>query len=363
MIFGCSNSANEQNNPSSGEITKRILDEKIPEWLKSYNVPSIAIGNIIDGKLKWTEVYGEQKPGTKANDSTLYTIASLTKPITAELVLRLVDKGKISLDEPLSDYWIDPDVIKDRRHKLLTPRIALSHQTGFPNWRGQEGENGVLTFKFTPGEKFQYSGEGYDYLGRFVEKKMNQSLEALAEQYLFKPLKMHNTTYSYREWIEGRVAYPQDVEGNVRKPDVMKKGKWSGGNHLITSIDDYSRFLVNVMNKKDISVNLANQRDSINSLIGDFIAIKHDTIHLNAKHRGWGLGWMIEEFDHEKVIWHTGGGWGVSCLALYYPNTKNGVVILTNGGNGFNLIIEVLDVIYGKTEFNQYFRGFLNESN
>ena len=348
---------------SSGEIAKRILNEKVPEWLKSYNVPSIAIGNIVDGELKWTEVYGEQKPGKKANDSTLYTIASLTKPITAELILRLVDRDKISLDEPLSDYWIDPDVIKDKRHKLLTPRIALSHQTGFPNWRGQKGENGVLTFMFAPGEKFQYSGEGYDYLGRFIEKKMNQSFEALAEQYLFQPLKMYNTTYSYREWIDGRVAYPQDAKGNVRKPDVMEKGKWSGGNHLITSINDYSRFLISIMNEEDISVKIAKQRDSINSLIGDFIAIKHDTSHLNAEHRGWGLGWTIEEFDHEKVIWHTGGGWGVSCLALYYPKTKNGVVVLTNGSNGFNLIIDVLDVIYGKTEFNQYFRGFLNESN
>ena len=105
------------------------------EWLKESDVPSVAVAYIKDGKVAWTAVYGEQSPGVPATEKTLYNLASLTKPITAETVLRLASAGKLSLDESMSPFWLDPDIKDDPWSKLLTPRLCLSHQTGFANWR------------------------------------------------------------------------------------------------------------------------------------------------------------------------------------------------------------------------------------
>lgn len=155
-------------------------------------MPSVAVAYVEDGKLAWTAVFGEQSPGVPATRETLYNIASLAKPITAETILRLASAGKISLDEPMSAFWSDPDVAGNPWHNKLTPAIALSHRTGFINWRSES--NGELEFQWEPGTKTGYSGEGYNYIARFAEKKLARSLEGLAQEYVFDPIGMENTS-------------------------------------------------------------------------------------------------------------------------------------------------------------------------
>jgi CubicO group peptidase (beta-lactamase class C family) len=87
------------------------IDAHVAEWLKESDVPSVAVAYIKEGKVASTAVYGEQSPGVTATEKTLYNMASLTKPVTAETVLRLASAGKLSLDEPMAPYWVDP------RHK------------------------------------------------------------------------------------------------------------------------------------------------------------------------------------------------------------------------------------------------------
>ena len=176
------------------------------EWLKESDVPSAAVAYIKDGKVAWTAVYGEQSPGVPATGKTLYNIASLTKPITAETILRLASAGKLSLDESMAPFWLDPDIKDDPWSKLLTPRLCLSHQTGFANWRGMTG--GVLKMRWEPGTQTGYSGEGYMYLGRFAEKKMEKPFDALAQEMVFDPIGMKETSYTVKEWYAGRLAVP-----------------------------------------------------------------------------------------------------------------------------------------------------------
>ncbi len=84
--------------------------------------------------------------------------------------------------------WTDPDIAYDERRNLLTPRICLTHQTGFANWRSMTGSK--LTFTFPPGTRYGYSGEGFEYLARFMEKKTGLSLDQQAKQLVFDPLGM-----------------------------------------------------------------------------------------------------------------------------------------------------------------------------
>jgi CubicO group peptidase (beta-lactamase class C family) len=112
----------------------------------------------------------------------------MTKPITTLVTLKLIEQGKWSLDEPISNYYTDPDVADDPRSKRLTTRHILSHQTGFPNWRGKN-PGGKLVFEFSPGTKYQYSGEGFEYLRAVLKIGVNNYLITFQEKHVILEIK------------------------------------------------------------------------------------------------------------------------------------------------------------------------------
>jgi hypothetical protein len=140
------------------------LERDVPELMKKSNVPGVSIALIQRGKTIWVHGFGVKKAGTSqpVTGETVFEAASLSKPVFAYGVLKLVDQGKLGLDVPLTTYLPKPYIPGDQRLAKITARIVLSHRTGFPNWR--DGDS--LPLYFTPGERFSYSGEGYIYLQR-----------------------------------------------------------------------------------------------------------------------------------------------------------------------------------------------------
>jgi CubicO group peptidase (beta-lactamase class C family) len=332
--------------PSAAEL-KLTLDQAVPQWLAQYDVPSVAIGYIEDGKLVWTAVYGEQSPGVPATDKTLYNIASLTKPISAETILRLASKGKLSLDEPVSAYWVDHDVKDNPWSKLLTPRLCLSHQTGFPNWRYQT--NDVLKFQWEPGTRTGYSGEGYEYVARFAEKKTGRSFEDLAAQYVFKPIGMKDTSFTPRDWYSGRLALPR---GPKDRKEPQPRTTWSAADLVHTTVSDYSKFVISVMRNQKLTKQIAAERlimtrDQVKPADEKKACALQKPDPANCKvSAGMGLGWEVEKHNDETIIDHDGSDWGFKSLAFFVPKRKMGVVIFTNGENGNKVIQEIVRVLY-----------------
>lgn len=206
-----------------GDPSKSKITDNLQQLLKDNNIPTLGLGVIEDGKLTEIKVYGTLDKKMTAPYNSLFNVASLTKPVTAMTVLRLVSLGKWNLDEPLDKYWIDPDITKDPRHKKLTTRMILSHQTGFPNWRWQKTDK-KLSFEFDPGTKYQYSGEGFEYLRKAIENKFHKSLEDLAKKMIFKTLKMNDTSYIWNERKDSqRIVMGYDKNG--RPYDFVKNTK------------------------------------------------------------------------------------------------------------------------------------------
>src|ERR1700712_1882992 len=192
-------------------LQKAMLRE-IPVWMASNHVPCTGVGYIENGKISWLKTFGALAQGRPAAVNTLFNIASETKPVTAMLTLKLIDMGKWNLDEPLAHYWVDPDIAADPYLTKLTTRLVLSHQTGFPNWRSED-PSGKLKFKFEPGTAFGYSGEGFEYLRRALEKKFHKSLAVLMDSLLFKPLGMKDTYYWSDRLDTSRFAMWHDAQG------------------------------------------------------------------------------------------------------------------------------------------------------
>ena len=311
------------------------LDAQMPDLLKQDNIPSVAVAEITGGKIVFAKAYGEQSPGVAATDKTLYNLASLSKPITAEVVLRMVADQKLMLDERMSNYYSDPDVADDARTQLLTPRIALTHMTGFPNWR-----NGKLAYQFTPGTDYGYSGEGYLYLSRFVAAKWKTPFVKLAQRYVLDPAGMKDTSLVRQPWFDGRVAVPTDADGKAMTPQFTDTPL--AADLVYTTIGDYARFVVSVMKHQGLDAGLTLERrtphfDNTKKECGAVPACP-DMI-------GPGLGWETIRVGNQVYMMHTGKDAGVSTFVYWNPDSKSGAVILTNSDNGDKIRLAVLDAL------------------
>jgi CubicO group peptidase (beta-lactamase class C family) len=319
----------------------------VAEWLKESDVPSVAVAYIQDRKVAWTEVYGEQSPGVAATEKTLYNVASLTKPITAETILRLASARKLSLDESMSQIWVDPDIRDDPYSKLVTPRLCLSHQTGFANWRRMTG--GVLKIRWKPGTQTGYSGEGYNYVGTFVERKFARPFDALAQEMVFDPIGMKETSYTAKDWYARRLAMPHGPK--AERPIDPVATKWNGADLLRTTIGDYAKFVVSVMRDEGLTEPIAAERATITRDM-----VKPEDLEKVCREAGalgqcrvtagMGLGWEVEIVNRVKILDHDGSDWGVRTSAMFVPSQGIGVVVFTNGENGTQVIRKVVEALY-----------------
>lgn len=327
------------------------LDSKAPEWLIKHSVPSVGVAYIQAGKLHWSAAYGEQSQDVPATEKTLYNIASMSKPISAEVILRLASLGQISLDESMASAWVDPDIKDNPWHKLLTPRINLSHQTGFTNWRRQT--DGRLTFQWKPGSQAGYSGEGYEYVAQFAQNKTGHDFTELAEQYIFAPLEMDSTSYIKRDWFTGRIAEPKGPEGEFGEPHIMDS--WAASDNVYTTPADYAKFMISVMRNENISDHIATQRFDIKHNDTKVLCSPELLGQEHCPNRiGFALGWSVFSYPGETVIMHGGGDWGERTLGFFVPERQTGVIIFTNGANGMKVIRDVASLLYPDSPFIEF---------
>jgi CubicO group peptidase (beta-lactamase class C family) len=301
------------------DTLRMSLLRDIPVWMAEYHVPCVGVGIIDSGRITWVKVFGNLRQGVPAGSDALFNIASQTKPVVAMLALRLVQSGRWDLDEPLAHFWIDPDIADDPYLSKLTTRIVLSHQTGFPNWRSDNG-SGKLHFNFEPGTKFGYSGEGFEYLRRALERKFGQSLDKLMDSLLFKPLGMHDTRYWGEDLDTARFAMWHDGQGNRYSTSIQTPV--NAADDLITTIGDYCRLGVAVMNGMGLS-------DALYAdMVRPQVKIKADY------YRGLGWGLVQNLPDSGYALEHGGSDIGVRTMAIFLPRSKKGIVLMTNGDNG-----------------------------
>lgn len=308
--------------------TSISYDHQAYQSQKSQNsVPTLGLGIIENGKLKEVKVFGEIKKGVTAPNNTIFNVASLTKPVTAMVVLRLVSVGKWDLDEPLFHYWTDPDVKNDSKNRKLTTRLVLSHQTGFPNWRWLS-EDKKLHFEFEPGTKYQYSGEGFEYLRMALEIKFKKPLDQLANEVLFKPLQMKSTHYVWDKSLdEAMVAIGYDKNG---KPyETVKNYKANAADDLLTTVEDYGNFMVAILNGAYLNEGVYQE------MIKKQVQTKEN--------KYFGLGFEIYDLGNgEYALSHGGSDLGSQCITFFLPKTKNGILIFTNTDDGYKVYERLL---------------------
>jgi CubicO group peptidase (beta-lactamase class C family) len=224
------------------------------------DVKGMALAIIDDGDVNHVAAYGFRNVDAElplATDTVMYG-ASLTKTAFAYMVLQLVDEGLFDLDQPLESYLPQPlpdydayrDLAGDSRWQALTARHVLNHSTGFHNFRWLE-EDRVLRFHFQPGERYAYSGEGFNLLQFVLEKGLELDVEAEMQRRVFDRFGMTDTSMQWRDDFADNLADGYAMDGSFEPHDERSNVRAAGS--MDTTIADQAKLWAGVMAGEGLS--------------------------------------------------------------------------------------------------------------
>lgn len=331
-------------------------------------VPGLSIAIVDKGRLAWSRSFGVKNIATRepVSDATLFEAASMTKPVFAYLVMRLVDENLLELDRPLVAYRRPEYLGDDPALDLITVRDVLRHSSGLPNW-----SDGPLTTRQRPGTRYTYSGEALIWLQLIVEKLLGAGLDTIMRDRLFGPAGMSSSTFGWDEHIAKATVYghaaPEDDEstlpaqptrelGNRLLPIAVRWNKpirsWTyedslramreanpatpasthdlllnaaGG--LLTTATDYARFMALMMEgRRRASWEIT--EDSRRAMLTPQLPVRAPEISR-------GLGWGLEQSAGRFLFEHSGSNYGIfRTFGAGDAADGQAIVVFTNGANG-----------------------------
>jgi CubicO group peptidase (beta-lactamase class C family) len=242
--------------------------------------------------------------------------------------MKLVERGEIDLDRPLSEILPHPD-LDDPRRDLLTARQVLTHTTGLPNWRpGRWSDDpGPLVLGFDPGARFSYSGEGFEYLQKVVEHLRSSGLEEIATREVFEPLGMSHSSFYSAPSLQA--AQPHDFLGETGEKRQFAEASAAGSLH--TTAGDYGRFVAEVLRPRHLGADRALAMLSPQVEVEDGVS--------------WGLGWGLEQ--DAGTLWHWGDNGDFRCFVMASRERREGLVLFTNSNNGLAIAAATFEELLG----------------
>lgn len=320
------------------------VDAFIETWQKYYRIPGVSLALIKDGQVVYHKNYGVCNSITQepVDDNTLFEAASVTKPVFAFAVLRLVEKGMLDLDKPLYEYLPYEDIAYDDRYKLITARHVLSHRTGFPNWRWMNPD-GKLDLKFTPGTNYGYSGEGFEYLKMVVQKITGKGVEQVLQEEVLEPTHLYHTFFSKNDSLvtmaaEGHIDNLPTGDGLPTSPYMAYS--------MYTESQAFTRFMLYLLEQKGLT---ASTYDEMLRLQSEF---NYDEDEEKPKDKEYmGLSLAIRETPFGKSFGHSGNNGDFRCQFEVYKDLKMGYVIFTNADSSYPMIAAMPQLLVeGKRE-------------
>ena len=354
------------------------IDSTIVSLMSEGNVPSLAVGIVVNDTLVWSNGYGDQPDGV----NTVYMIGSVTKVFTSTSVMQLYDNGSLDLDTNINNYL--PFNVSHPSYPSIpiTTRMLLSHTSAignpdmplwdldadFINWannnlgwnmtawdpRPTMGDflNGSLNpagpyFEsgnwepFTPGTDWQYSNLAYLLLAYIVEEITNQSYVEYLQENVLSPLGMTSTGFNYTDFI-GRNAIPYEQEGTQIIEGPLYNWYNIGGGALRTTVPDLAKFLIAHMNQGSYNNTQILLPQSVDLMQTAEISLSGYDLG-GYTFVGQGLCWPLYT---DNIIAHSGGvpGYIAHIAFKTVSNGRYGIVFMLNKGSSFVHDTQLLDI-------------------
>ena len=330
--------------PGKEKIVDMIFNRNIDN-----NTPGAAVAVIKDGSIIYKNVYGMANLEHKIpiTPTTVFDIGSSCKQFTGMAISMLIEQGKISLEDDIRQYIPE---LSEFGH-TITINHLIHHTSGLRDYNGVLSLAGVLmddvisfdqiltmTFNqkelnFVPGSEYSYCNTGYILLAELVQRVTEKSFREWTDINIFQPLGMMHTYFrdDYTEilpykaygYFRGRDSKFHAQPNNLAAP---------GAGSLFTSIDDFSKWMINYENPKVGGKSVIDR-------------MYQQGILNNGEQISYAFGLFIDEYRDIKKIWH-GGGWAnLESFFIYFPEYHYSFVVLQNMfNNSYKAAYDIADI-------------------
>jgi CubicO group peptidase (beta-lactamase class C family) len=347
--------------PSKVEKMREFAEKIIPEFMREGRIPGLSVAIVQDGKVIYSQGFGSRDPARTlpATPDTLYGIGSCTKSFVALAAMQLVEKGKIKLNDPASDYV--PFKL-GYKGKPITIHHLLSHSSGVPNLatstiglsRGVGVDIGVPwgtaddfyrvvnsaidEIAADPGERFFYSNEGFRVIGNIIQEVSGVPFHEYIRENILKPLGMKRSTLVKHEFDadpDRMIAHWKRTDGTLQPtrfpyPDVSENPSFSwnaaaGG--LIAPMTELTTYLAALMNGGVHKGKRLASEESIERMFTSHIKYAETYWGMS----GYGYGWsVLPDFHGHKQLNHGGSLLVATAHLAMVPDLKLGVAMAAN---------------------------------
>jgi len=326
-----------------------------------YNVPGVSIAVVREGKLHWARGYGIANTQTQSpiTTTTLFQAGSISKPIAALAVMKLMEEGKVDLDTDVNEYLQGWKLEENEftADKKVTLRRLLTHTAGttvhgFPGYTqtdtfpslievlNGEGNTPPIYVDTPPDSIWRYSGGGYTIMEKVVEEVSGMPLEAYMAAHILEPLGMENSTYAQPlpEQYHAQASAAYDGQGELYEglwhnyPEQAAAGLWT----TPTDLAQYYTAIQGVLGGTQKSI------------------LSKETIELMlTEHRdNWGLGPSVRGEGDSLRFGHSGKNAGFTNNMFGFAYLGSAFIIMTNADNGGELMTEIVRAISRQYELD-----------
>jgi CubicO group peptidase (beta-lactamase class C family) len=338
----------------------------VAERMAFHKVPGVSIAFFDHGEIVWTKTYGYADVASKkpVSPDTLFQAASISKPVAALAALRLVQDGKLSLDEDVNvklKTWKVPENELTEKEKVTVRRI-LSHSAGltvhgFPGYASDEtvptvvqvldGEKPANTeairVDVIPGTVWRYSGGGYVILQTLMSDVTGEPFPKIMHDLVLQPAGMTHSTYEQPlpKSRAGEAATPYRADGQPVKggahtyPEMAPAGLW-------TTPSDLAKMAIEVQKE---------YAGKSSKILNPSMAKQMLTHQIGV----WGLGFGLEDTGHTARFGHGGANEGFRCNIETYTESGQGLAVMTNSDSGGELAQEIFRAVakeYGWPDYH-----------
>jgi CubicO group peptidase (beta-lactamase class C family) len=333
------------------------IRQKIPDELTKRGTPSIAVAVARDGKIVWEQGFGwaDRENRVPANEHTMYSLASISKPITATGLAVLIERGKIELDKPINDYLGEAKLIARVGNPAeATVRRVANHSSGLPLhyqfFYADEPYRRPAMYETirrygnlvtAPGERFQYSNLGYGVIDYVISRAAGKPFADFMREEVFLPLGLTHMSVDIGPGLEKYEAVRYGTDG-LRIP--FYDFDHPGGSAIYASAHDLVRFGM---------FHLGDRQPDQKEIISDSLRRQmQEPTAESGKSQGYGIGWLVDKNSQgETIVSHSGGMGGVNTLLTLVPGKRLAVAVLANSNSGlpFSISKEILEVVMPTT--------------
>ncbi|MEH6888392.1 serine hydrolase domain-containing protein [Bacillus sp. JJ864] len=335
----------------------------ISERMEHYNVSGLSIAFIENGEVHMTKEFGVMKAGTNrnVNSNSIFNACSISKFLTAMLVLKLTEQGILHLDEDINNRLIFWKLLENEytQNKKVTLRTLFSHQSGIIDPEGSfnelntalgnptmvellEGKTSYckerIEVQYEPESDFQYSDAGFCVIQQLIEDVCGKSFVELMDELIFEPLHMKNSTFEQTAITgsNGQFSCGHNEKGEVVSSEYPIYS-YPAASGLWTTPTDLAILITEVMNSLKGQSKMGLSESKAKELI------------TSQGCKEWaGLAVFLDGSGREIEFSSLGWGIGFQCMLVAYPYLETGVVIMTNTDLGVHQMKGIIgEIIHG----------------